>query len=103
MAFPLPGCLDMVALDMGQVAAQMSSSEKPSLTTLPKEACFSLTQSLSHHPVCLPEIILSISSLIYNSENELYGRRHLLSLVHCFKLRTSIVPINACFGDELNH
>lgn len=46
---------------------------------------------------------LSISSLIYNSENELYGRRDLLSLVHCLKLRTSIVPINACSGDELNH
>lgn len=74
---------------------------KTSLTTLLKVACFFLTQSLSHHPVVLPEIILFISSLIYNSENELYGRRDLLSLIHCFKLRTSIGPINACFGGEL--
>lgn len=99
--FPLPGCLDMLALDMGQVTAWMSSSERPLLTTLLKGACFPLTQSLSHHPVGLPEIILFISSLIYNSENELYGRRDLLSLSHCFKLRTSIRPISACFGGEL--
>lgn len=72
--FSLPGCLDMLALHMAQVTAQMSFSEKSLPTTLLNVACFSLIQSLSHHLVCLPEIIcLFLHSFTIQKMNSMGG------------------------------
>lgn len=54
-------------------------------------------------PVCLPEIILRICLLVYNSEYKLQGSRDLLSVVCGFKPWTGTVPRSACLWDKLTN
>lgn len=95
---PLSGCLGKSRSWRHSGHCSSSSSQIPLLTTLMKVTGFALPSSLFHHLLCLPEIILSISLLVYNSECKLCGSRDLFSIIHCFKPRIRTVLGKVCCG-----